>query len=932
MNLQPGVRLGHYEVLSALGAGGMGEVWRARDRRLDREVALKVLPAAFVADPQRLARFEREAKVLASLNHPHIGGIYGLEEAQADGGAVRALVLELVEGPTLADRIARGSIPVDEALPMARQIAEALEAAHEQGVVHRDLKPANVKIRPDGKVKVLDFGLAKALEPALQAAAVGATGAADLSHSPTLTLGAAATQLGVILGTAAYMAPEQARGRPVDKRADVWAFGCVLYEMLTGERAFRGEDVSMTLAEVMKGVPAWSRVPDSVPAAVRRLLRRCLEKDPQRRLRDIGEARILLDELIAGGAGAGDPVTEIFARRPWGWITSTAGLGLIAGVLVIAMVATRTASRPDHDRVLRYSIPLPKNGLTFSHEVSPDGRHVAIQAGVDQSIGIFVKALDSLEGFQPLSVLGGAGNFFWSPDGRYLAFFAQQKLMRVSVNGGPADELCDVSGYLDPRGSWGTDDVIVFAASSRFAPGPLRVVPASGGEAKPLTTVEPGESHRFPVFLPDGRHFLYTSLGGPRPGIYVASLDDLRGRRILTDASSVHVPSVTRTEGVTHLLFVRDGKLMAQRFDVDRLDVTGEPLVVLQDARFDDDGRAAVSISDDGTLVYRGGGQRDTHSRFTWFDRAGLALTNEGLLGAESPVSLSPNGRMMTFVKRTPGKKETVELFLRDLSRDDDSRFTYQNAVDVASNHVWSRDGSRVVFSANTGGKIDLFWQDVSSSGSPRVLLETANPTFVMDWSRDGRYLIYTEMDPRTRADLWYLPLEPVSDSGLAVGGASVPFLQTEFTESAAQLSPDGRWVAYTSDESGSDVPEVYVRPFPEGAGKWKVSMGRSHQPRWRSDGRELFYLTGPRFGSTLMSVDVTAARPGSSDAPPLFEFEDPKTLFETRANAYFPAWGAFFYAVSADGQRFLINRMDFAEEPVLNVVTNWRRAFGVAP
>jgi Tol biopolymer transport system component len=910
----------------------MGEVWRARDRRLGRDVALKVLPEAFIADPERLARFEREAKVLASLNHPHIGGIYGLEEAQEDGGAVRALVLELVDGPTLADRIARGPIPQEEAFPIARQIAEALEAAHEQGVVHRDLKPANVKIRPDGQVKVLDFGLAKALEPPLQAAAVGAAGAADLSHSPTLTLGAAATQLGVILGTAAYMAPEQARGRPVDKRADIWAFGSVLYEMLTGERAFRGEDVSMTLAEVMKGEPAWSRMPEGVPVAVRRLLRRCLEKDPQRRLRDIGEARILLSEVIAGVTGVGDPVTEVVARRPWGWITSTAALGLIAGVLAIAMVATRSASRPDHDRVLRYSVPLPKNGLTFSHEISPDGRHVAIQAADYQSIGIFVRALDSLEEFQPRSVMGGAGNFFWSPDGRHLAFFAQQKLMRVSVDGGPPDELCDVSGYLDLRGSWGTDDVIVFAASSRFAPGPLRVVPASGGEAKPLTTVAPGESHRFPVFLPDGRHFLYTSLGGPRPGIYVASLDDLRGRRILADASSVHVPSVTRTEGVTHVLFVRDGKVMAQRFDVDRLDVTGQALVLLQEARFDDDGRAAVSISDDGTLVYRGGGQRDTHSRFTWFDRAGLALTNEGPLGPESPVSLSPDGRMMTFIKRTPGRKEAVELFLRDLSREDESRFTYQNAVDVASNHVWSRDGTRVVFAANIGGQIDLVWQDVRSPESPRVLLDTANPTFVMDWSRDGRFLIYTEMDPRTRADLWYLPLEPVTDSGLAVAGAPVPFLRTEFTESAAQLSPDGRWVAYTSDESGSDMPEVYVRPFPAGAGKWKVSTGRSHQPRWSPDGRELFYLTGPRFESTLVSVRVTTARPGSSDTPPLFEFDGPEPLFDTRANAYFPAWGAFFYAVSADGQRFLINRMDFAEDPVLNVVTNWRRAFEVAP
>jgi Tol biopolymer transport system component len=487
--------------------------------------------------------------------------------------------------------------------------------------------------------------------------------------------------------------------------------------------------------------------------------------------------------------------------------------------------------------------------------------------------------------------------------------------------------LCAVPGLFGARGAWGRDGVIVFAPSNKYEPGPLRSVPATGGESRQLTTVEPGESHRFPLFLPDGRHFLYTSVGGPSPGIYVAGLDDTDGRRLLADASSAHFAPAT-AKSLAHLLFIRDGNLVAQPFDTDRFELTGEPFRLLEGAPYADDSAAGISVSDDGTLSLRGGRNRLTDSRFTWFDRSGNVISHEGPIGQLAAASLSPDEQSMAVSRWQPGQW-TTDLYLRDLTRGVDDRFTFQNAVDVASNAVWSPDGSRLLFSASPTGTFDLFWKETRSSDPAVLLLETENPKYVTDWSRDGRYVLYTETNPETQADLWYLPLEETSTPGEIRAAEPVAFLQTEFLESAGKLSPDGRWIAYVSSESG-DL-DVYVRSFPSGAGKRKISNGASVQPRWSPDGRELFYLTGPASRQTLMSTTVTTPSPVSSGGLPIFATAAPEPLFQEQFNNFHPAIGTFFYSVSADGKRFLVNHIDTTEDPVLNVVVNWQRAFGVA-
>jgi Tol biopolymer transport system component len=525
----------------------------------------------------------------------------------------------------------------------------------------------------------------------------------------------------------------------------------------------------------------------------------------------------------------------------------------------------------------------------------------------------------------------GSTGLLWSPDSRYIAFFAREKLWKVAVNGGPAEELCDVPGLLGARGTWGRDNVIVFAPS----PGPLglwdvtsglRSVPATGGESNPLTAVAPGEIHRFPVFLPDGNHFLYTSVGGSNPGIYVASLDEPAGRRLLADESSAHVASAPNARAESHLLFIRDGDLIAQEFDTDELELRGEPFLLLADAPRQVDGATAVSVSENGILSYLGGRDRKTDSRFTWFDRTGKVLSQASDFGPPSFVSLSPDERTMA-VPLTPPESRTTDLFFRDLTRGVDERFTFDKAVD--DDVVWSSDGSKVLFSANLGGTFDIFWKDTRSSRPVEVLLTTENPKYVADWSRDGRYVLYTELDPETQADLWYLPMENGGTAGDVQPTAPVPFLQTEFLESAAQFSPDGKWIAYTSDESGTI--ELYVRSFPSGEGKRRISTGWAMQPRWSPDGGELFFFSGSLSISTLMSATVTSAIQASPDGQPIFETEEPEPLFQVRVNAFDLSFGTFFYSVSADGQRFLINHIDNAEEPILNVVVNWHQAFGVS-
>jgi serine/threonine protein kinase/Tol biopolymer transport system component len=867
MPLAAGTRLGLYEILAPIGAGGMGEVYRAKDTRLGRDVAIKVLPDAFAHDAERMTRFEREAQVLASLNHPHIATIHGLEESNG----VRALVMELVEGPTLAERI--GGHPMEDALSIAKQIAEGMEYAHERGIIHRDLKPANVKLTADGNVKILDFGLAKALDVP--------TPPGNSSISPTLTL--EGTRAGVILGTAAYMAPEQARGAIVDKRADIWAFGVVLYEMLTGKQPFAGPTISDTLAAVLKSEPDLSQVP---PQA-RRLVRGCLEKDPKRRLRDIGDFRILCQEPQAEAA----PIP----RRALAWM-GVSGL-LVLVLAALALVHFREA--PPAERAVRLSVPIPENSRVSYFALSPDGRHLVISLLSAGKSKLWLRALDSTQ-LQPLSGTDNARGTFWSADGRSIGFFADRKLKTIPASGGPTQVLCDTG--LIGGGTWNSDGVILFSSG-----GPLQRVEATGGACTPVTKTETGRI-LYPVFLPDDKHFLYY-LGGrddAKKGVYLGTLDNPIGRRVLTDRSGVVFVPPASGIGHGHILFLRETTLMAQPFDARTLQLAGDAFPVAGQASMNSSGvQVAASASRNGVLVYLANSIRD--SQLTWFDRSGKEQGKIGSHGDLSAVSLSPDEKIVAF-GRPPGG-----VWLHELTRDVDTQFTFPPLVSYGA--VWSPDGGRIAFGASSG---DLYRKDASGGGQEELLLPKGNLKFPSDWSYDGRYLLYTEDDPKTRYDLWILP-DPLGKSG---GGTPVPFLRTEFSESQGQFSPDGRWVAYVSDQSGQF--EVYVRPFPSGAGQVKVSRNGGREPRWRRDGKELFYLEPDGLMHRLMTVPIQAA------SRPLFAAGASKPLFVFRVPTFLTMYNSFPYSVAAGGQRFLVGTAVSTAEPTLNVILNWEKAAAV--
>ena len=874
--MSPQQSIAHYRIVSKLGEGGMGEVWRATDTKLGRDVAIKILPDAFAADCDRLARFTREAQVLASLNHPNIAAIYGVEE--------RALVLELVDGPTLADRIGASPIPVDLALPIARQIAEALEYAHEKGLIHRDLKPANIKITPEGRVKVLDFGLAKAM-------ASEASGAGRPEDSPTLTM--RATMAGVILGTAAYMSPEQARGAAADKRSDIWSFGVVLYEMLAGRPLFGGETVSDTLAAVLKTTPDLT----PMPAPFRQLVRRCLDKDSRRRLQAIGEARIALEDPLTG---APELPAQPQPRRPIAWIA------LAALFLLTSLVLTflHFGHRPLPGSSLRATIALPANSFIHSFALSPDGGWLALALMTEGRQQLWVRAMDGLQA-RSLPGTEDAQYPFWLPDSRYIAFFAQGKLKKIPINGGPPQTLCDA---VNARGGTSNrDGVILFAPTN----GPLQRVSDAGGSPAIVKAAERG-TYRQPVFLPDDRHFLYVFTAGDpsKDGVYLAELDAPTGRRLLPDLSSVawapSAPDAKRGD----LLFIRDRSLMAQPFDLKTLRFAGDPSPIADKASFGSDNISAmVSASAHGILVYLYG-RNLAYRQLTWLDRAGKELGKVGAPGVFRTIALSPDERTIAADHVTVGISS--DLWLYDLARGTDSRFTYDPSIN--SLPIWSPDGRRVAFASNRAGHLGLFLNDAGDAGREQPLIQSASADYPSDWSRDGRYLLYVESDPINKRDLWILPLEG--------DRKPVPFLQTEFNEAEGRFSPDGRWVAYTSDESGRF--EVYVRPYPPAPGKWKVSLNGGACPRWRSDGKELFFLT---LDGKLAAAGVT---PASRDR---FEAAAPKELFDAHTGYPRPSEAPLFnhYNVAAGGQRFLMNVIvaDTAES-VLTVVTGWHDQNGL--
>jgi serine/threonine-protein kinase len=903
MTLVAGTRLGPYEIQSAIGAGGMGEVYRARDTKLDRSVAIKILPELFAHDPDRLARFEREAKTLAALNHPNIAIVHGFEEAHG----IQALVMELVEGPTLADRIAQGLLPLDEALLIAKQIAEALESAHEHGIIHRDLKPANIKVRADGTVKVLDFGLAKAFDPA--------STAIDASQSPTIT-SPAMTHMGVILGTAAYMSPEQARGKTVDKRADIWAFGCVLYEMLAGTCAFRGETVSETLAEVMKSEPRWTALPPETPAALRDIIRRCLAKDPRRRVRDIGDVRLALEGTFETAAAVEATAVAVPRLRVW---QRPAPLAIAIVTLIVATgFAVWALTRPAPPRVVRLTVtPSGATALGIGDiAISPDGTRLAhVGAGAGQ---ILVRAFDQLEP-TTLQGVGAPGDLFFSPDGQWIGFFdGNTALKKVAVTGGSPVTLSRTGN--NPLGaSWSTDDTIIYATND--GSGLLRVA-AGGGEPEVLTTPnrDQGElDHVWPEILPGGQAVLFTiATGGGLDTDQIALLDlTTREQKIL-----IRGGSYARYVPTGHLVYGMAGTVRAVAFDLRRREVVGTPVPVLEQVMADQDGAANLSISRDGTLVYVPGAVQGTELfTLVWVDRQGREEALKAPPRRYTYPRLSPDGSRVALWVSYP--RQENDIWTWDLERETLTRLTFEPAPD--SHPVWTPDGQRLLFRSFRAGPGNLFWQAADGTGAAERLTESNNNQMGSAFSPDGTRLIFREETATTGADLMVLALEGgrraqpsqgVDGPGRGPTGDVRPLVQTTFNELNGEISHDGRWVAYQSNESGQE--EIYVRPFPDAdRGRWQISTGGGTRPLWARSDKELFYIG---LSGAMMSASVEG---GST-----FRAGNPTRLFEGRHFRTTNAGGRT-YDVSPDGRRFLIvkgvdARDETAAPPGIIVVQNW--------
>lgn len=882
MTLATGTRLGPYEILSALGAGGMGEVYRARDTRLGRDVAVKVLPSSFSDDEQRLHRFEQEACAAGALNHPNILIVHDI--GSHDGSAY--VVSELLEGETLRERIASAALPQRKAIDYALQVARGLAAAHEKGIVHRDLKPENIFVTRDGRVKILDFGLAKLTQPA--------DGQAK-TDIPTRRID---TDPGMVMGTAGYMSPEQVRGRPVDHRADIFSFGAILYEMLTGKRAFHGESPAETMSAILREDP-----PDllesnkNVAPALERVVRHCLEKNPEERFHSASDLAFAIEAM----SGSTPTSTQTAAMATLGprWMKRRELIAwIIAAVAVLGglvLSVTHLQRAPVDIHAVRFSIPTPNRASFGAFAISPDGRRLAFVAS--DSSGkrrLWVRPLDSLTA-QPLPETDGATLPFWSPDSRFIAFLAEGKLKKVDAAGGPPQTIATAPNNVGC--AWNRDGVIVFTPN--ISDGLYRIS-AAGGEVTPLTTLDISHenSHRWPQFLPDGRHFLYFSRQ-EKSGIYVGSLDSKETRRILdTDFNAKYAPP-------GYLLFVRESALMAQPFDAGKLELTGEAFPVAEQIGLNTASRVAhFTVSESGVLAYESGGE-SANSQLAWYDRAGKQISTIGPPGNYYSLWLSPDEKKVA-VERI--EKGSGDIWLIDIARNTAARFTFDPAWDLAP--IWSPDGSRIVFASVRNGPPNLYVKPSSGSTNEELLLKTSGAKVPTDWSSDGKYILYRELNTKGKMDLWILPLEG--------DRTPRPFLQDDFDKSGAKFSPDGKWVAYSSDESGQY--QVYVQPFPGPGGKYQVSSSGGANPRWRRDEKELFYLTPD---GKLMAVEVKA---GST-----FEAVAAKPLFDEKISRWFASGaGAGInsrdnYAVSSDGQRFLRNDlMEVSGSPPITVVLNW--------
>jgi eukaryotic-like serine/threonine-protein kinase len=878
-----GNTLGHYRVGEQLGRGGMGEVYLADDLNLNRKVALKFLPDAFRGDPERMARFEREAKVLASLNHPNIAAIHGLEEAEGK----RFLILELVEGETLAQRLSRGPMPVDEALDVCRQIAEGLEAAHEKGVIHRDLKPANVMITEGDKVKIMDFGLAKALADETQSV--------DLSQSPTLT--DAMTQRGMILGTAAYMSPEQAKGKAVDKRADIWAFGCILYECLAGKRVFEGETVTETLAAILKGEPNWQALPAAIPPNIRFVLRRCLEKDVSRRFRDAADIRIEIEE--AGDIGE----TAALARRSWPWLAWAVTVVAVA-VALAAVIVPRMTPQPPAPALARFAVTAPAGTTVVtdgtSAAVSPDGRQLAFAVvNTSGTTQLCIRALDSFSS----QLLGGTENAlipFWSPDSRFIAFFAEGKLKKVPVGGGMPEVICDAPSGRG--GSWSKNGMIIFAPQ---AMGPLLMVSADGGE--PVEVAKPDAAQRqtgfrFPCFLPDGKHYLYVSTPRKKEGfdVYLGELDSNQHKWIMYAGGA---PVYAETG---YLIFIRGNRLVTQEFDPLR-QRPGSRIVLLDDAPPPSgfDGAPLLSASNNGVIIHSATSLPET--QLVWLDRTGRQLGLIPLAPASygSP-SLSPDGRWATVTR--PNSPTSFDMWLVDLQRSVSTRLTFDGLVAFGGGNttpVWSPDSSRIAYMCSQSGFYDVCQVLTNGTEKPEPLIQSDVVFKAPDaWSPDGKYLVFSQIAESTQWDLWLLPMQG--------DRKPVPYLHTQFDENLAAISPDGRWLAYHSNETGR--PEIYVRSFPEPREKHRVSTSGGSAAQWSKDGRELLIWTSGQEAYTIgsiFSVDVQTS--------PSFKAGTPQLIFTPRQDLA-------GIAATADLKRFLAAiPVEGSDPPGITIMLNWQ-------
>ena len=877
LDLKPGSRVAAYEIVSKLGQGGMGVVYRARDTKLNRTVAIKVLPALLAQDPGRLARFEREARVLASLNHPNIAQIYSVED--------RALVMELVEGETL-----KGPLPLETALDYARQIAEALEAAHEKGIIHRDLKPENIKVTPQGVVKVLDFGLA-AIRP--ESDITDANG-----NSPNLTR---ATEPEMILGTAAYMSPEQAAGKPVDQRSDIWSFGVVLYEMLAGRRLFQGETVSHTLAGVLTGPIDLAKLPTGTPEAIRELLSRCLDRDIKTRLQVIGEARIAIGKYLAGPKSAAEFAHHPKGRSAVAW-AAAATLALVSALLGFLLVRQK---QPE-PQLEQFSIPAPEKtvfGFTSmlggSLDVSPDGLRIVFSAAAEGKVQLWVRDLASLKPV-PLAGTEGAAYPFWSADSQNIGFFAGGQLKRIPAAGGPAVTLCDAPNGLG--GTWNRDGVIVYAPNTF---GPLFKIPASGGTPSPATSLDSVQQeafHRWPWFLPDGRHFLYmAAVRGPTSNgttLRAASIDSLgRDSRVIIP-SPLNAINVAYSQG--YLLFVRGTTLMAQPFDPKRLATTGDAVPVANRIQKNVlNAHGAFGVSANGFLVYKTGPTRDT-AQLAWFDRSGNEAGTLGQPENLNGVRLSPDGKsaVIDILDASTGNKN---LWIYDVARKLRTRFTFYPGEEREA--IWSPDGRWIVFNRFGNGHFDLYRKASNGAGAEELIYADGRQKYPTSFSPDGKLLLYmVYVDGDSKNQLWILPME-----GAAGERKPVPFAPTAFNSAWGQFSPDGHWIAYASDESQRN--EIYAAPFPGTGPKKQISAAGGDQPLWRRDGKEIFYVApngqmmAAEVSSKGGSLEVGAVRSLFGPIPPLL---------------------GGGYDVSGDGQHFLVRMEPQGSDEPLTVVQNW--------